>query len=260
MKVWTLISFLFFFQILLGQIDIVQNARIDKVSRNIMGRTLNEDELKTYIKLEKRDSFWLSILNSDDFIDHNYRILRFEYLQGVDDEELLEALIDFEQIRLFQGQQGRAFGEPEFQKLYNIYQIPKDYLNSNMDIEEVQIRLINNYLYDQINMGVNNFVNTAFAYLLGRTPTQSELRRGIAMCENESENLFFKNGNSREDFLNILTQNDNYLEYQVRFWTEKIFFNEPSQKEINQILDKTLQRDKELNLKNVLVTIIQSFL
>lgn len=229
----------------------------EKTIRNLIGRSLTEFETQKYCKIDDKIAFWDSIISLPSFIEHNYPILRFEYLQGADDAVITEALIDFEQVRLFQGEQGKLFGEPEFQKLLKVFNIPKEYKNGEINLEEVQIRLMNNYIYDQINMGTNNFVNTVFAYMLGRTPTKSELESGIAICENHTnKQLFFQEGNSREDLLRILTSNDNYYEYQTKFWMEKIYFKEPNQKQTYEILNSVKNQLKEIELKNIILIIL----
>lgn len=255
---FVIILFVFSYTLVSGQ-DNDYCIKREKTIRNLIGRNLTDLETQKYCRIDNKIAFWDSIISLPGFIEHNYPILRFEYLQGADDAVITEALIDFDQVRLFQGPQGKLVGEPEFQKLLKVFNIPKEYNKGQISLEEVQRRLMNNYIYDQINMGTNNFVNTVFAYLVGRTPTISELENGIAICEKYTgKQLFFQVGNNREDLLEILTSNDNYFEYQTKFWMEKIYFKEPNQKLIYEILNNVKNQLEDINLRNIILVILSS--
>jgi len=175
------------------------------------------------------------ILAHPSFIDHNYRLLRFELLQGASDDDLFTILMDMDQVRLFQ-EESREFGEFEFNRLLKIHNIPNDYKANLIDLSDVQSRLLDNFMYDQLNMGVDNFLYSSFQYLLGRKPTRSEFDEAKKMCEDQQANLFFQAGRSKADYLNILTSNDNYFEFQVSYWYERLFFNKPDISTVNQIM------------------------
>jgi len=75
--------------------------------------------------------------------------------------------------------------------------------------------MCNNYIYDQINMGSANFVISTFQHLINRNPTNAEQVNGITMIEGNNSIIFLEIGESKSDYLNILTNASNYYEAQV---------------------------------------------
>ncbi len=84
-----------------------------------------------------------------------------------------------------------------------------------IDIRELHKRMCNNYIYDQINMGSANFVISTFQHLINRNPTNAEQVNGITMIEGNNSIIFLEIGESKSDYLNILTNASNYYEAQV---------------------------------------------
>jgi len=102
-------------------------------------------------------------------------------------------------------------------------------------------RCVNNYFYDQINMGTENFVVSMFNNFLFRYPTDEELLHGKNMVDNFEDVIFLQTGNNKDDFMNIFFgggfQNypgsNNYFEGQVRDLFLKYLFREPTSVEMS---------------------------
>ena len=79
-------------------------------------------------------------------------------------------------------------------------------------MDSMHVRLMDNLVYDQINMGTFNFVISAFDNLLYRYPTDAEYEAGYTMVEdNVSTTLMGQSGTNRGDFIRIMTEGQAFL-------------------------------------------------
>jgi len=202
-------------------------------------------------------------MQKPEFIANTYSLLRFEILQGANEDMIFSYLIDFDQVRLFQDGESKAYGQNEYDRLLKLHKVPSEYQESKLEIRDVQKRLLDNYLYDQLNAGVNNFIYSSFQYMIGRQPTLSELNQGKLMCSLNNEptsgqvpNLFFRHGTTRQDFLDILTSNDNYLEFQIAYWYERLLFQKPDIRTIDQLMKKVTSADQDRIIENIILQVL----
>jgi hypothetical protein len=107
-----------------------------------------------------------------------------------------------------------------------------EFVSGSIDIRELHKRMCNNYLYDQINMGSANFVISTFQHLINRNPTNAEQVNGITMIEGNNSIIFLQIGESKSDYLNILTDVSNYDEAQVVLLYGKYLNRQPSSYEM----------------------------
>jgi len=102
------------------------------------------------------------------------------------------------------------FFEFEIDKMEQLLAAPGDLYNGTIGLNEYYKRFINNYFYDEVNMGSLNFVVACFENLFNRLPTVEETADGIAMVDGVSSQLFLIDGSSKVDFINIVS---NHLEF-----------------------------------------------
>ena len=69
-----------------------------------------------------------------------------------------------------------------------------------------------NVFYDNINMGSLNFVLACFENYFLRPASTSETTNGEAMVDGESKIILLRNGNSKDDFIQIVTESDEFYE------------------------------------------------
>lgn len=91
---------------------------------------------------------------------------------------------------------------------------------------------IDNWIYDQINMGAENFVISIFQHMLDRFPTEHELKEGIAMVEGRPARIFLQAGTSKSDFLDAFIGSDQYLEGKVKKFYRQYLLREPNATEM----------------------------
>ena len=103
----------------------------------------------------------------------------------------------------------------EVNRLYELEAARNDFVSDSIDIITVQRRMVNNFFYDQLNMNAQNFVLAVFQQLINRSPTQNELLNGVAMVDGFNAIVFFQSGSSKDAFLDIILNTDDYYEGQV---------------------------------------------
>lgn len=94
-------------------------------------------------------------------------------------------------------------------------------------------RCANNYFYDQINMGTENFVVSMFQNFLYRYPTDDELAQSKQIVDGFEGVVFLHTGHVKDDFLTIFFGCNNYFEGQVRDLYLKYLFREPTSVEMS---------------------------
>ena len=100
-----------------------------------------------------------------------------------------------------------------FQRLKDIISSESLLYNDSINIKEMYRRMINNSIYDQINMNTFNFVNAAFDNLLFRYPTQNEFNNSYSMIEDQIPNTVLGlSGTNKEDFINIICNSREFYE------------------------------------------------
>lgn len=93
----------------------------------------------------------------------------------------------------------------ELNRLYPLASAHVDLSNETIGMSEYLRIYLDNYYYDQVNMGSLNFVISCFVNLFHRYPTDDEEASGVAMVDGATEQLFLMDGSSKGDFMDIMT-------------------------------------------------------
>ena len=117
--------------------------------------------------------------------------------------------------------------------LKKVLAIPREYRLDSIGIKDVYSRLLNNAVYDEINMNTFNFLRASFNDLFFRYPTQSEFDKGYSMIEyDQSEILFGVSGQNKGDFISILVNSKEFYEGMVKWLYQTLLAREPSTTEV----------------------------
>ena len=232
-----------------------------ELSRILLTMDLSEGEMNEFCEsnshqdvTQLRAAYLRFLIDHDDFIVPVYAQLRFELLQGTKITEIVELLTDFDQVKLQEG--NYEFGKYQFDRLEKLYFVDQNYNNDQLDLTGVMKLLVDNYFYDQFNMGINNFVTSVFHYFTGRAPTGFEKEQSKQMCLGESAQLFLQTGVNKSDFLDIMSHNGNFLEYQVVVWYERLLLKRPT----SEVQWSIMAQIDEAPLDGTLESIIYSIL
>jgi hypothetical protein len=141
----------------------------------------------------------------------------------------------------------------EISRLQPLKTIPADLNSGTLDVIGMHRRLVNNTFYDEINMGTENFVVSMFQHFMDRYPTSAELEEGTKIVDGLTGVLFFQTGNSKDNFMDIMFDTDNYFESQVRELYLRYLFREPTSKEMT---DLAISYKSDKNYKSLQKTIL----
>src|ERR1019366_7646653 len=107
-----------------------------------------------------------------------------------------------------------------------------NYMNAGvMDYRAMLKRIANNYAYDQINMGTQNFVVSTFQNFLFRYPTNSELANAESIVNGLTSQLFLQVGQNKQDYINIFFASDDFIQGQVQLIFQQYLFRKPTSAE-----------------------------
>ena len=220
--------------------NITKENYINKLYISVLGRQattvefssglaiINKNNLSTSNRIELVDI----VLATDDYFHNEYRIIRSELLNGLDTIEVSKSIKTYQQSLLSTNDQNQIDRINEgLVELYLMKDIISDLIAKNINFNDVQNRCVNNKFYDQINMGTDNFVTSLYQNFFFRYPTVSELVKSSDMVNGNQSIMFFKVGQSKQDFVNLLLESNEYYEGQIRLSFLRFVFREPTNTE-----------------------------
>lgn len=217
------------------------NIYVNKAYINIIGREPLGSEKTNALVLLRQNNF--SVANRKQFVqgllnrvevNSNLLILaRSEYLGNTDSFDIAQ------QIFVFQN----ALTIPDYAPFYAIIQTEirrLDTLQTTLQqmnagtcsYKEMLRRTINNYFYDQLNMGTENFVVSTYQNFLFRYPTNGELAACKIMVDGQNSLAFLQTGKNKNDYMGIFFSTNDFYEGQVRYIFKKYLFREPNSAEM----------------------------
>jgi len=131
-------------------------------------------------------------------------------------------------------------------KFLEVIAIKDDYRLDSIDISKVYERLLDNGVYDQINMNSFNFVRASFNNLFYRYPTTSEFNCAYAMVENDKPAILFgKPGQSKGECIKILVNSTEFYEGMVMWLHQSFLSRNPTPQEVYVVM-KTFFYDHDV--------------
>jgi hypothetical protein len=104
-------------------------------------------------------------------------------------------------------------------------------------IDSVCQRMVNNPIYDFINMNSFNFINATFDNLFYRYPTTSEFDRAYAMVDAEtSASLFGMTGTNKKEYIDILIRQRELYQGIIIWCYQTLMAREPNTSEVYTLL------------------------
>lgn len=240
--------------------NVTKENYVNKSYISILGRKPTASELSSGISILNQNN--LSLANRNQVLDAIFA--KPGYTQRLYDLSLAYLLnnVDTATITLDINLFAYLLTQPQYSSQWAQIQIEKtklellkasvaDLNSGTISIIGMHKRCINNYLYDQINMGTENFVLSMFQNFLYRYPSEEELAQGKQIVDGFEGVLFLQTGTVKDDFISIFFNSNNYFEGQVRDLYLKYLFREPTSVEMsakastykNSLNYKTLQKE-----------------
>ena len=121
-------------------------------------------------------------------------------------------------------------------KLVKALKAQTDFMRDSISINQFYVRLLDNAVYDHINMNSFNFIRATFNDLFFRYPTNNEFNSSYNMVDaNIPSVLFGKSGQSKSNYLTILTNSSEYCEGMVRWVYQTFLSRQPTNQELSSV-------------------------
>jgi len=167
--------------------------------------TLESGGLKSAI----RESYIDDMLANKEYGDQQILAFQVAILGGdfTDDFQFFKALFIAERQKALQSNNAflASLYEKEINRITQMDLAILQFTNGTGRVNEVLAGLVNNFLYDEINMGDENFSIACFENLLKRYPTSAELDKSVTMVGGFPARLLEYDGVNRDDFVWIMT-------------------------------------------------------
>jgi hypothetical protein len=153
------------------------------------------------------------LMNSDNYYDRFNDIYFGTILNSTDNleiEYILELLNTQLEVSIDPLEQ--LYFQNAINRLEKLLNAASDYQNEIIDLGEYISRILNNSIYDEINMGTENFVLSCFENLFKRLPTEAELESGKNMVNGQPAQLLLSDGATKDRFIEIMTTNAEFFQ------------------------------------------------
>lgn len=228
---------------------------------------LRAGELKT----PAREAMLLRLQSDKSYVEgdssywHAWRLRFYEsakarLLEGASDEEISQRIgiirfaarvdsLNGDSVAL---QRNRA----AIQRLVQVLRIPQDYGSGSADLREVYARLLNNAVYDEINMNSFNFVRACFNDIFLRLCTQAEFDASFPIIEYGQPGIIFgQAAGNKAEFVRVLVGTREFHEGLVRVSYSALLAREPNAVEVKTAMDYFYQdRDLPRLQRSIMVT------
>lgn len=144
----------------------------------------------------------------------------------------------------------------EAKKLSDIIDSRYDYQSGQIDIRELYDRMIDNSVYDLINMNAFNYINATYDDLFYRYPTEAEFNQAFQIIEyNLPAVIFGEVAQNEGQYLDILLNDDEFNEGMIRWSYISLLAREPSTQETFTLIEDFRNTS---NLQNIQRYILKS--
>ena len=215
------------------------------------------------LSFESRDSLVIRLQSDIGFVagDSSYKAAYYQRFYELSKARLLEGSSDArlqKEIGMIEGRilsdslEGNLLNlqlnRAKLNRLQAVISSKQEYQNGLIPINEVFSRMLNNAIYDQINMNTFNFVRASFNDLFLRFPTEEEFNISFDMIEHERPVLLFgQAGQSKSDYISIVINSQEFYEGIIWWVYQTLLSREPTSKEIYNLMrgfiaDQDLQK------------------
>jgi hypothetical protein len=242
--------------------DVTITNYVNKVYISVLGREADSSEKQFGFNLlrqhnlsdSSRSQFLDSIFYKPEYKVHLYDLARVDLLNSLDTADITNEILLFNFL-LTDSTYIAAWPQlhMEISRLDSLKAIPNDLQQNTIDIEYMDRRCVNNFFYDQINMGTENFVVSVFQHFLLRYPTAYELQQAEQMVNGFPAILFLQQGGNKDDFIDLFFSSADYDEGLVRILYQRFLFRMPSSIEMGNATISFMQTHNYISMqKNIL--------
>ena len=190
------------------------------------------------LKSESREKVIGDVIALDEFKDRLFQINSDLLLNGMGYDEVKGVYDEYSFVRDFVYQNGDTFQgqffDRELEKLQHLLDGPSEYKSGAITLNEYFNRFSFNLIYDEINMGSENFVKSCFENFFKRNPTESELENGVRMVDGQPSQILMKTGSNKLDFLKIVVADSEFYQGRVLDAFRTLLLRDPLSNELSE--------------------------
>lgn len=243
----------------------INRLYIDLIGREPLDIELEAEfeSLKTSdLSREVRDSLIFKLMSDTTFrenefsykaayVQNLYNLAKVRCLEGASDEEIEDLLGIASFAAHVDSLEGNLDGYytnlNEIRRFQAVIDSREAFYNGQIRYHQMYSFMIDNGVYDMINMNTFNFVRASFDELLWRLPTEQEFDEAFNMIEyNQTSELFGKLGSNKNEYISILTESNEMLEGMI-IWAYQIFLSRPPTPGEVVSLFPTYRANKDIN-------------
>ncbi len=232
------------------EVDSLKSKELSREARLELINKLIQDTSYRIGEGSYRAAFYLNL----------YNLAKVRSLEGVTDEEIQREkgfLITDAMRDSMDGKWDRFYAKlNQIRKLEVLLQSQIDLYNEDIAYHQLFIYLVDNRIYDIINMNTFNFIRAVYNELLFRLPTDEEYSIAFDIIEkNKAGIVFGKYCSNRTEFIQSLIESPSMLEG-MAIWIFQIYLNRfPNARELASILPEYItHKDIREVIKKIAVT------
>ncbi len=245
--------------------DVVIHNYINRCFIDLIGREPFDTEMEAWLinlksgelKVEVRETMLVSLQSDTSFVegDGSYKLAYYNRIYEQKKARFIEAAsnAEIDEIRgpiasgiisdsINGNWEAVAAAREMVAHLDAVKAAELDYLNGTITINVVCARMLDNAVFDQINMNTFNMVNAAFDNLFFRFPTGAEFTAGYNMIEyNQPGTIMGQGGQNKSEFVNILTESNAFYEGMVIWAYQTLLARTPTTLETEKAMQYLLE-------------------
>lgn len=220
--------------------SIVIETYVNKAYIGVLGRKPSDTEKTEGVTLlesgalsqASREAFIQSVLDKPEYYENLYKNYYTYLLVNFDTAEITQNIMLFQYL-ITQPQYADFVDALNYEigRLETLQDVYYNLAAGTVSVPEMHKIMVNNFFYDQLNMGTENFVVSNFEHFLSRYPTDAELAEAKNIVDGLSGVLFFQIGTSKQDFLDIFFASEDYYGGQVKIVFNAYLFRQPTSEE-----------------------------
>ena len=232
------------------EVEKLQSANLSFAARDSLITKLQTDET-----FREGDSSYKAA-----YYNRLYELFKVKMLEGASDADIERevGMLSFNLLRdsLAGDWYNYQITESKIQKLEDVLNIDEEYMNGEIEVKDAFARMLDNAVYDRINMNTFNFLRASFNDLFGRFPTQSEFDNGFEIVENDQPMIIFgEYAGNKAEFIQVLVNSKEFYEGMIRWTYSSLLARDPSTFEVEKGMNNFYFDHDLPNLqKTILVT------
>lgn len=219
----------------------IEENFVNKAYITLLGREPSAEELASSLTILYQSSFSGSaraqvagqILDNPEFYTREYDLARASLLNNLDTFQIADVINTFNYLLEREDQQAIwPLVQYELQRAERLRDAPGRLRAGEISIAQLHRICIDNFFYDDINMGSLNFVISSFQHFMLRNATEAEQREGVKIVDGFPGILFLKVTEGKQGYLDVFFASQDYYEGQVKSLFNRFIFRNPNTEEM----------------------------